>query len=195
MTDNTPTPYNSKTSLVLQERGTEGIDVLLFSSNVPDTDEGIAAAMRNPTDIIAGYFVKADDVDQLITALDNFKRKQKAYKVFQDAFQGCVNDPAHLARVIATKLDFVETIPVGSTIRYTLTFSAKLFMENVRDNAAAMSQVLADWTAEQGPPNMWDIQFTDAGSVWTTNRKTAEKFESWAATRYIIPTLQRLNLL
>ena len=195
MTGATPTPYNSKTSLVLQERNLDGIDVLLFNSNVPDSEEGITAAMRDPENIIAGYFVKAADIDMLLEVLNNFKRKHKTYKAFRDNYLGCVDDLGHLDKVIATELDFEESIRVGDVKHYTLTFDAKLFVEGAKDSTTAMAKVLEDWGTEQGLPKMWDIHFTDGGSVWTNNRKTAEKFKTWRAIRYIIPALQKLNLL
>lgn len=197
MADQTKTTkYNSDTSLVLKERGLLGVDVLLFTTNVGDSEAAINKALNNPENIIAGYFLEGDKIDVMIATLEAFKRKFELYKQARIIFEGCDADEDRLSDVINADLDAQKALaPDPMTFVYNVGGDMKLFVDGVCSNLEARTEIKKNWANLNGSPALWGISDEPGEDVFfqVADRTTAHRFSKWLIQTYILPTLKRLQ--
>ena len=191
-----PNPLVNDYSLVMKEHGLQGISLMLFNADVPDTEAEITKAISDSGALQAHYFLAAEKIDTMITVLENFKRKLNAYRQYFNMFSACFDKPEAIEQIVDLNLDAQE--PLGNRrnplpTRYMLGGEMKLFIDGVRTQKEAMSVLAQDWESQFGSPRMWDIVFDADETMWTYDRNSAKKFDTWIAQNYIIPTLKRLQ--
>lgn len=192
-TSTTPNTFKNNCSLVITEQGLSGLNILLISGNVPDTDEEINVAVAKPELLKAQYFLTIDKIDLMIETLLQFKEKAEVYSYYQNTFGEYLDDPQMITKIVAEQLDLGGENNTNSIRhKYFLGFETNLFVSDIKNKAEAVNVVLKDWETQFGSATMWDITLYQ-GWITSNNLTSAIKFENWFVKSYVIPTLKKLT--
>lgn len=198
MTEKEP-QYMRDTALILKERGMQGVEIILTTTECPDTLEGIESVLADPKNIVGGYVVKPEYIPHIIAELLAFKAKHEAYKYCLRVFSGCEN-PDVLDDVTNKHLDFQDSCFVAPSQTpsdmYYIGGDLVLFTKEDSDNTAASLEIKRHWESTFGELHLWGIIREPVGEKMYFGaklRSSAYKFYQWFYHEYIKPKLVEIQ--
>jgi hypothetical protein len=187
------TPEATAASLVLQERGLAGVDIVLVKHLMSPDSPFARKTLGDAKAILGTYFLRAEGLRSFIETLEEYADIIDQYKDHLEFFLGW-EDPEFREHSLRT---FYQS-QIGRKVINLGSLDLKLFIEDCHDNHAAIQRITRDWESANGSLKLWGIELEillgDTG-VWKRvhDFETAIKFESWLYVTYIGPTLHKLQ--